>query len=78
MALAPIGRGSLKDGDIFPLPDSLNSFVDLSGTTTPIHTPADPFAQKSDEDFDNPYDMMIHNCNNDPVYLKHTSQKNSL
>ncbi|KAF3914913.1 hypothetical protein ABW20_dc0107805 [Dactylellina cionopaga] len=73
-----------QKNDVFPLPDSLNSFVDLSGTATPVRRGST--AGKADEEpptFDNPYNVMIHNCNHDPAkiqeaYNTHRTTRNSL
>ncbi|KAK6543015.1 Ureidoglycolate lyase [Orbilia ellipsospora] len=83
-SLSPNLMALAQKNDVFPLPDSLNSFVDLSGTATPVRRGST--AGKANEEpptFDNPYNVMIHNCNHDPAkireaYNTHRTTRNSL
>ncbi|KAF3919938.1 hypothetical protein AA313_de0203477 [Arthrobotrys entomopaga] len=83
-SLSPNLMALARKNDVFPLPDSLNTFVDLSGTATPVRRGST--AGKADEEpptFDNPYNVMIHNCNHNPAkiavaYNTHRTTRNSL
>ncbi|KAF3197136.1 transport between ER and Golgi ATPase protein [Orbilia oligospora] len=82
--ISPHLKALAQKTDVFPLPDSLNSFVDLSGTATPVRRGST--AGKADEEaptFDNPYNVMIHNCSHNPskiqeAYNTHRTTRNSL
>ncbi|RVD82553.1 uncharacterized protein DFL_006975 [Arthrobotrys flagrans] len=82
--ISPHLKALARKTDVFPLPDSLNSFVDLSGTATPVRRGST--AGKADEEaptFDNPYNVMIYNCNHNPskiqeAYNTHRTTRNSL
>ncbi|KAF3923288.1 hypothetical protein ABW21_db0202247 [Orbilia brochopaga] len=72
-----------QKADIFPLPDSLNSFVDLSGTATPVRRGSTASKTEDPPSFDNPYNVMIHNCSHNPAriqeaYNTHRTTRNAL
>ncbi|KAK6360587.1 hypothetical protein TWF730_006725 [Orbilia blumenaviensis] len=83
-SVSPHLKALAQKTDVFPLPDSLNSFVDLSGTATPVRRGST--AGKPDEEpptFDNPYNVMIYNCKHNPAkiqeaYNTHRTTRNSL
>ncbi|KAK6345253.1 transport between ER and Golgi ATPase protein [Orbilia javanica] len=82
--ISPHLKALAQKTDVFPLPDSLNSFVDLSGTATPVRRGST--AGKADGEaptFDNPYNVMIYNCDHNPskiqeAYNTHRTTRNSL
>ncbi|KAJ6260515.1 hypothetical protein Dda_4741 [Drechslerella dactyloides] len=72
-----------QTADVFPLPDSLNSFVDLSGTATPVRRGSTASKTEDLPVFDNPYNVMIHNCSHNPAkiqeaYNTHRTTRNAL